>query len=437
MIIDYIDENNLNDGKTLTADLISGDTFKMVGLKNCTNYYLTLKIVCSSGIAFQTNLKSFVKTLGCVCNQIEDLQIYNVTLFDADVYMKSAGPADSIEISYRKIGESNWITHIINNYFGDFNVFSSVDNLTPNTNYELKARYLCNFEWQKFSEPVFFTTLKIECGSSNSFQLNFLDQISALFSAVPYNGTVRDKFKYKKVIDSEFLVKSYAIPTQGFPIFDLLPNTQYMAFLESTCFDSTLYQTDTIYFKTKPFTCTSGTIISLVGEPKPTEVTLKWFGQGVENEYELNYFPAVVNAVDITINTGIDTFLTITGLGQDQFYYAKVRPKCNGTWKRWSGSFFFKTPLSTGLIPVSNNTISLSIYPNPTNGNVKIISNQSVPNKLIRIADIMGKTVYEKTINLEKNYPTELDLNHLSQGTYFIYSDFEGNKIASKLVIIR
>jgi hypothetical protein len=60
-----------------------------------------------------------------------------------------------------------------------------------------------------------------------------------------------------------------------------------------------------------------------------------------------------------------------------------------------------------------------------------------VPNKLIRIADIMGKTVYEKTINLEKNYPTELDLNHLSQGTYFIYSDFEGNKIASKLVIIR
>jgi hypothetical protein len=409
----------------------------MVGLKNCTNYYLTLKIVCSSGIAFQTNLKSFVKTLGCVCNQIEDLQIYNVTLFDADVYMKSAGPADSIEISYRKIGESNWITHIINNYFGDFNVFSSVDNLTPNTNYELKARYLCNFEWQKFSEPVFFTTLKIECGSSNSFQLNFLDQISALFSAVPYNGTVRDKFKYKKVIDSEFLVKSYAIPTQGFPIFDLLPNTQYMAFLESTCFDSTLYQTDTIYFKTKPFTCTSGTIISLVGEPKPTEVTLKWFGQGVENEYELNYFPAVVNAVDITINTGIDTFLTITGLGQDQFYYAKVRPKCNGTWKRWSGSFFFKTPLSTGLIPVSNNTISLSIYPNPTNGNVKIISNQSVPNKLIRIADIMGKTVYEKTINLEKNYPTELDLNHLSQGTYFIYSDFEGNKIASKLVIIR
>ncbi|MBK6338449.1 MAG: T9SS type A sorting domain-containing protein, partial [Bacteroidetes bacterium] len=176
---------------------------------------------------------------------------------------------------------------------------------------------------------------------------------------------------------------------------------------------------------------------SLVGEPLPTEATLRWYSIASATDYELSYKSFTLGGPTLKKYTGLDTVTTIMGLIPNESYMASVRSKCNGAWKQISNIVYFTTPNITGVNPTTNDLISLGIYPNPTTGNVKIISSKSIENQVFRIVDIMGKIVMEKTINLEKDSPTELDFNQLSQGTYFIYTDFEGNKIANKLMVIR
>lgn len=436
IIVTYIDQDSVFSNTPINAENISGDTFRIVGLKKCTTYVLNGKLICNSGIAIQTNLMNTFKTKGCVCLPVEELRVDFVSLFTTNVILKSAGPADSIELSYRIVGTNNWLSRKFFNYPGDFDEFLFLEKLMPNTDYELKARFFCNVIWQDYSASIFFKTLEAECGRSNNFQATSIYLTSATFSLEPFNGIVSEKIKYKAVGEMEYKEVNYDFVTNYFYLNMLLPNTDYMTFVESTCYDSTIYNSDTIYFKTKAFTCTTPNELYLIGEANPTDATFNWWSQEGAEEYFLYYKP-ITSANFISKSTGTDTFYTITGLTPGQFYMAKERPKCGGTLRNQSVIVYFITPLTTGVNQNKTELISLGIYPNPTNGNVKIVSNKSMGDKVIQIVDIMGKLVMEKTIQLEQSNPIELDLTSLSQGTYFIYTDFEGYKIANKVMVNR
>lgn len=82
---------------------------------------------------------------------------------------------------------------------------------------------------------------------------------------------------------------------------------------------------------------------------------------------------------------------------------------------------------------VSINTVTnekISIYPNPSNGIIKIdIENNGM--KRISISDITGKKIIEK---VEQSQSTTFDLSGFDNGIYFVHIQTEKEKITAKIV---
>jgi hypothetical protein len=98
-------------------------------------------------------------------------------------------------------------------------------------------------------------------------------------------------------------------------------------------------------------------------------------------------------------------------------------------------SAMFPTPVQTGVvikldeygclepdchILSTNNsqfstTLELHVYPNPTSGVLKIVSDEVM--EQIEIVDVMGKTVYNSEFLILNS---ELDISHLAEGVYYL-----------------
>ncbi len=81
-------------------------------------------------------------------------------------------------------------------------------------------------------------------------------------------------------------------------------------------------------------------------------------------------------------------------------------------------------PLSTESIPISP-TAFYTLFPNPSNGDIKIQFNDSSFGKsfAIRVSNMLGQSVYQETRTIYNQL--NLDLQHLQSGVYFI--EIEGN----------
>jgi hypothetical protein len=83
-------------------------------------------------------------------------------------------------------------------------------------------------------------------------------------------------------------------------------------------------------------------------------------------------------------------------------------------------------------ISEKNNRNSFTIYPNPSNGKLKLKTNLVV-NNYFEIHDVLGKKIYYSKI---ENETTEIDLNGEKPGIYFIHIyDSAGSFETKKLII--
>lgn len=84
-----------------------------------------------------------------------------------------------------------------------------------------------------------------------------------------------------------------------------------------------------------------------------------------------------------------------------------------------------------------NTTMGVVVYPNPNNGLFTIeLSNSSANHLAVKITDVQGKKVYEKTENnIGSNYSKQLDLGHLAKGVYYIEVKAEEQIIRNKLIV--
>ncbi|MBX7227823.1 MAG: M4 family metallopeptidase [Chitinophagales bacterium] len=437
-IVNYIESDSLFSGAFKRVTLFSGDTFRVEGLKKCTRYTITLGLLCESGMKVQTNLTAELKTIGCVCSQITGLYVSYVNYFDATLLFDNYEQADSFEVNYRPVGTLEWESQRIYNYSGIFSEYINLSGLYPGTRYEAKVSALCNNIWQPFTDVVEFTTLEATCGVTTNLTLGSGTQISQDIYGNSEIGNVAQRIKYRSVNVAVLKEIFYPYNTSYFSLYDLAPGTTYMAYVESQCYDSTWNVSDTIYFTTKEMLCTSYNNVYVEEDIKPTEASLWWWGIHVSNitEYQLEY-TNYSTGNSVSVNTGLDTSYTLTNLEPNTFYSAKVRAKCGGSWKRWSYSIYFTTPITSGNHQPSTDILPLIISPNPTSGKVKIIAQQTMPDQLFSIVDITGKVVYEQHLSIEKNTPVELDLDNLSKGTYILHTNFEGNNVNQKLVLIK
>ncbi len=88
-------------------------------------------------------------------------------------------------------------------------------------------------------------------------------------------------------------------------------------------------------------------------------------------------------------------------------------------------------PEITDIDNALSETETISIYPNPTDGNLNIsVSNGSISN--IVVTDISGKVVVEKTVNADQ---AEIDLSSYNKGIYLVKVVTENDSYIEKVVL--
>jgi len=85
----------------------------------------------------------------------------------------------------------------------------------------------------------------------------------------------------------------------------------------------------------------------------------------------------------------------------------------------------------TGIASISANNINVSIYPNPSNGEFTISTDQVIT---LQITNELGQQV--KVVNLNKN-ATEAKVSNLANGIYFITGKNENGSVKQKIVIAK
>ncbi len=74
----------------------------------------------------------------------------------------------------------------------------------------------------------------------------------------------------------------------------------------------------------------------------------------------------------------------------------------------------------------------LSIFPNPTTGQLTVISDEVI--ELLEIVDVNGKLVYSEKLKV-KSEKTTLNLNHLSKGIYYIKAMHSNGTVSQQKII--
>ena len=94
----------------------------------------------------------------------------------------------------------------------------------------------------------------------------------------------------------------------------------------------------------------------------------------------------------------------------------------------------------------ANSTFSLEkpiiVYPNPSNGMVifRFLNLYQLKNCEIQITDLLGKTVYQKVVNLDNTITSHtftMDSTYLSTGIYFFLVHFQGYSYSTSFVNIK
>jgi len=94
--------------------------------------------------------------------------------------------------------------------------------------------------------------------------------------------------------------------------------------------------------------------------------------------------------------------------------------------------------LLIGVPEIEQKAFSMLMYPNPTNGDVKLeFNNSSIGEYMIRVFSISGKLMLERRVSiLDKNQQTEaLQLTNMTKGIYFVQVIGENGGVTKKLIV--
>ena len=174
------------------------------------------------------------------------------------------------------------------------------------------------------------------------------------------------------------------------------------------------------------------------------------------NSLLINLFATntLIDSLDVSSNVNLQvllvdsnqnlTYLNVkNGNNTAIFYYdSRVTPNLtcievdnvtwsNSNWTWRDANNFFNTNCTVGLEEFIEKT-NLSIYPNPTNNLVTIQLDEIPKNVVINIKDVLGKTLLQQKIT---SINTEINVNHLPKGIYYVELVDDSYKYAKKLVV--
>ncbi len=127
--------------------------------------------------------------------------------------------------------------------------------------------------------------------------------------------------------------------------------------------------------------------------------------------------------------SGGETFMTI-----GNFHNAANTNSQNLPWGSFNGAYYYLDDVSVtqcnmGVNEVTED-ISISVYPNPSNGEFIIKSTSKIEN--IKLFNVLGETIYQTT---KDNLQSSINLSYQSKGIYFVQVKTEKGILNRKVVI--
>jgi len=139
--------------------------------------------------------------------------------------------------------------------------------------------------------------------------------------------------------------------------------------------------------------------------------------------------------------TALEVSLPITTQLQSYTnYFWRVRAISSRDTSDWATASFKTQPgVDISEYSLENN---ISIYPNPTKGNLHInVSVQTATNYALNVSNILGQEIYKKEGNLipiligTQNNNIKVDLSNLNNGIYFLTIDIGDEKATRKIIL--
>ncbi len=161
------------------------------------------------------------------------------------------------------------------------------------------------------------------------------------------------------------------------------------------------------------------------------------------NKYYRDTLDLMPGCYQFQINdTGFDglTWWANPGQGTGSVVFAKVAPEV-GIIKSFNSDFGCKTIHNFNVVNNSNindykDNISIIVYPNPSKGNFSLIlSSGKNENAMLTIVNMLGETIYNKTISILDNVIYNLSLEDEKPGVYILKINTEGRSFVKQLII--
>ena len=291
--------------------------------------------------------------------------------------------------------------------------------LTPNTQYTVAARTLCEDDMTSNWTFVTFTTEDLPCFAPSNIQVSNQTTNGGKVTWTPGGNETEWLVNVFRtgVIDTNYTV----INTPMCNVSGLYADMTYTVRVASVCggietvwCDSTATLTTTA--------CLPPTNVEAVANGHNAMVT--WTSSGANEYHVLWYLEGFTTGADSVVVTNGTTNATITGLEQGETYDIYVYAYCDGQRSAQAG----RTQVTiTGIDDVNSSLINL--YPNPANTTVTVDGIQG--EAIVTIVDMNGRTVFsEKAVG-----KLTIDLNGMAQGAYFVRITGENTTAIRKLIV--
>ena len=295
----------------------------ITGLVPDGKYQFRVKTTCENGaFSGSTRWHSFVSTMidNEECPSPDDLSVENVTSSSADVNWSPAPNAEGYEVFLR----SNAVDTVYSTMESNFNL----ENLSPQTDYEVQVRTLCSFGLSDDFASLQFTTQAAdapECQTPTDIGVDSITDTTALLSWTPIDTSTEYLVTWTKVGDT--LSQPISTTDTSLILVDLMPASDYEVVLHQICDDTTLSESISIDFMTTgepdSITCLAPSNLS-ANNITDTSAVLHWEGP----EMVISFAVMVQGSSTIMEMEVEDTSVLLEGLEASTEYEVNVNSIC-------------------------------------------------------------------------------------------------------------
>lgn len=341
------------------------------------------------------------------CSQPVNIYAYNITPNSATVIWHETGEATSWNLYYKETNASTWTT------IADAPKPCMLTNLAEGTTYDIYVESVCSPDNNTTSQPSFpntFTT-PVTCAQPVGIVVSNITYNSFTVNWTPVGDETNWTVSYR--VNTASTWTDIPVTTHPYTVTGLSGSTTYNLRVKANCnaVDESAWTeyNNTIATLVTPCPRPTGLTISNI---TPYTATFSWTQpDDAANQWLIIYRKYGSTWDTVMVNTNP---YVITGLEPLAHYMVRIMARCSDdNYSSFNVISFYTLEDTTGIDDFISQTVL--VYPNPTEGNVRIQSTKYEIQSM-DVFDAYGKMV--KNIVVKDNVAM-IDMSNCASGLYF------------------